>query len=223
MGPFKPNKTSQETGFGFKFFNTGPAVIKGVEANIAGQGKIGYYFDYQLNLGYTYSLPQSLDPDYVYAKVENFDYTLRSYSSNPTNNILKYRIQHVGKGDVTLTFIKRFSLGFTAKYFSQMKNMDKPFYAFDILGFPFFGMKDFVKRTENGAWVFDFRFAFEMEKFTTSIIINNLLNTEYSLRPLHVEPTRLISLAINYKFNDINPGKFLRKIFYSEGQSSSQI
>ena len=231
LGPFKPDKPPGEPGFGFKFFNTGPAQIYGTEAQIAGQGRIGRYFEYMLNLGYTYSLPQALDPNYIYAKVDNFDYSLNSFSLQllssfeelpykMAKNLLKYRIQHVGKADVNITFIKRFSFGFSAKYFSNMKNMDLPFY--QIIGddFPFYGMRDFMMRQRNGMWVFDMRFAFETDKFTAAITCNNLLNKEYSLRPLHVEATRTIVLSLNYKFSDINPGKFFPKKKYKNGSDN---
>lgn len=227
MGPWKTGEPSPEKRFGFKFFNTGPATIMGAEINLAGQGKISRHVSYQINCGYTYSLPQAKDPDYVYTSTLNLDYTYRNSAFNPDNNILKYRIQHVGKADLNITFIKRFTVGFSAKYFSQMKNVDRVFFDLDHsspnpapwleyynLDLPFNGIYNFMQRTKNGSWVFDFRFAFELDKLTLSALVTNFLNKEYSLRPLHVEPPRLMTLALNYRFADINPGKFFRQKQY---------
>ena len=45
--------------------------------------------------GYSYIMPRTLDPDYVFAKDYNpyqrTDYSFRSTSVNPNRNILKYR------------------------------------------------------------------------------------------------------------------------------------
>ena len=231
MGPFKPNKTSSELGIGFMFFNTGPARIYGTEAQIAGKGRVGRYFEYMLTLGYTYSIPQSLNGDYVYKETPGMIHSLKKQSLLlPTiretlpykmpDNLLKYRIQHVGKSDVYITFIKRFTLGFSAKYFSNMKNVDVPFYKYDADDFPFYGVREFMNRQQYGMWVFDMRFAFETDKFTAAVTCNNLLNKEYSLRPLHVEAPRTIVVSLNYKFSDFIPGKFFTKKKYNNGNGS---
>ncbi|MEG1910261.1 MAG: hypothetical protein RR190_04740 [Bacteroidales bacterium] len=83
----------------------------------------------------------------------------------------------------------------------------------DYLGLdlPFEGIYNFREKHKKGAWIFGLRAGFEFNRFGLSIIVNNLLNTEYALRPLCVEAPRTVTLQLNYKFNDFNVGKIFNK------------
>lgn len=223
MGPWRPAVKPNEK-YGFKFFNTGPATIKGTEAMIAGQGKIGNIADYQIQLAYTYSLPTASDPNYVYTRTGTMDYTYNNSSYDTTGHILKYRIQHLAKADFSIRFIKRFSLGISAQYFSQMKNFDRIFMDMDKLSpdpaswldyyeedLPFEGLYNFYQDNKKGALVFGLRAGMEMNNFTVNIIVNNLLNKEYALRPLSIEAPRQITLQLTYKFTDLNPRMLFKR------------
>lgn len=187
---------------GFKFFNTGPARIYGVDCNVMAQGEVIRTLNLSLLLGYTYAVPQSTDPDYVFYSDKKMDYTYLTTSSDTTDYILKYRIQHLVKADIELTR-KRWSGGVTGKYYSFIRNVDKFFYdlevwppedpAFDI------GMKEYREEHNKGNFIVDLRVSYSFRGFRFSAIVNNLLNTEYSIRPATVESTRLTSLQVIYK------------------------
>ena len=186
--------------YGFKFFNTGPARIYGADFTIAGEGKIVKNLDLSIMFGYTYSIPQSTDPTYVYYRDKKYNYTYVLTSSDTKNNILKYRIQSLFKGDIQLTW-KKFSSGFGGRYFGNMQNIDQFF--IDFLDDPNYGnptgLKKYRQDHHTGTFILDYRLAYLFHDFRFSFIINNLLNTEYSLRPLTIEAPRMTQLQVIYK------------------------
>ncbi len=192
-----PNKN-----LGFKFFNTGPARIYGIDFNTMAQGEIIRTLNLSILLGYTYAVPQSTDPDYVFYSDKKMDYTYITTSSDTTNYILKYRIQHVVKADIELTR-KRWSGGVTGRYYSYMSNIDKFFYDLEVWppDDPAFniGIKKYREEHNQGNFIVDLRVSYTYRAFRFSAIVNNLLNTEYSLRPGTIEPTRLTQLQVIYK------------------------
>ncbi|MEI6900165.1 MAG: TonB-dependent receptor, partial [Bacteroidota bacterium] len=126
FGSWGRNTTDPNKNVGFKFFNTGPARIYGVDATVTGEGKVAKNLDLGIMFGYTYSIPQSTDPTYVYYQDKKNQYTYLFTSSDPRNNILKYRIQTLFKGDVQVTW-KKISTGFGGRYFGFMQNIDEFF------------------------------------------------------------------------------------------------
>jgi iron complex outermembrane receptor protein len=188
---------------GFKFFNTGPARIYGIDASIAGEGDLIKNLNLSVMVGYTYSVPQALDPNYVFYVNPNNTKNSLTYlttSSDTTGNILKYRVQSLLKADVQVTW-KRFSTGFGGRYYGFMKNIDKFFY--EILDGQMFGVKTGIKKYREehntGTFIIDYRVSYALKSFKFSVIVNNLLNTEFSLRPLTVEPPRMTQLQVIYK------------------------
>jgi iron complex outermembrane receptor protein len=196
------NDTSHfDSNLGFKFLNTGPARVRGVDVTLAGEGKFGKNFTIGLLAGYTYSLPQSLAPNEIYytdsrlSTVFNFNQT----SSDSTGGILKYRIQHLGKVDLQLSW-KRIGFGVSGRYYSFMRNIDMFFYRFDKPGFFNTGIYEY-RKTHNGSnIIMDMRLSYELKKhFKFAFIMDNVLNREYSLRPMTVEPPRTTQIQIIYK------------------------
>jgi iron complex outermembrane receptor protein len=188
---------------GFKFFNTGPARIYGVDASAAAEGDISNSVKLSVMLGYTYSVPEALDPNYVFYQNPNNpknSLTYISTSSDTTGHILKYRVQSLFKGDVQVTW-KRFSTGFGGRYYGYMKNIDKFFY--EILDGQMFGVKTGIKKYReehnSGTFILDYRIAYAWRNFNFSVIINNLMNTEFSLRPLTIEAPRQTQLQVIYR------------------------
>ena len=100
---------------GFKFFNTGPARIYGLDASVAGQGDIARNLNLSILLGYTYSIPQALDTGFVFYQDRVFWLSYNTTSTDQSNNILKYRVQHLLKVDVDLTF-HRWTGGISGRY-----------------------------------------------------------------------------------------------------------
>lgn len=187
---------------GFKFLNTGPARIYGVDVTLAGDGKLARNLDLSLVLGYTHSVPIALDPDLVY--YEHFEnttqktryYTFINTSSDTNGYILKYRIQHLGKADLQFTFKKRFSAGITGKYYGYMKNIDIFLYQLDKPKAMHSGIVKYREDHNKGNFIVDFHISFLLRDFKFSLLINNLLNTEYSLRPITIEAPRTTSLQV---------------------------
>jgi outer membrane cobalamin receptor len=195
-----PNPTKD---VGFKFFNTGPARIYGIDASLGGEGDIANDLNLSAMIGYTYSIPEALDPNYVfYTNPYNAKNSLTylNTSSDTTGHILKYRVQSVLKADIQITW-KHFATGFGGRYYGYMKNIDLFFY--DILDGQMFGVKTGIKKYReehnSGTFIVDYRVSYAMKSFKFSVIVNNLMNTEFSLRPATIEPPRMTQLQVIYK------------------------
>lgn len=195
---------------GFKFFNTGRTRNIGVDVSAFIQGTIKKQVTIDVLIGYTYSLPQSLDPTYEYYIPKTTDFHTNSYqksSSDTTNRILKYRMQHVGKADLNVTWQSPKSewanvyVGFTARYYSAMKNIDRAIISLANTKIPgFVGMTEFMEEHNSGNIVFDMRVGYNIaKKFKVSFIMENILNAEYSVRPMGISPTRLSTVQLTYR------------------------
>lgn len=150
--------------------------------------------------GYTYTLPQSVNPKEVYIKDAQGNPMSYFYTRTDTtnkNNILKYRYQHITKADFQLNY-QLFSIGGSWHYYSNMKQIDQTFYLLDpLLGF---GIKKYREKHRADTYIFDARIAIEItKKIKASLAVNNLLNLTYSLRPLKIESPRTIALQFSIK------------------------
>ncbi len=203
FGIWGQDLTDPKKNYGFKFFNTGPARIYGIDASIGGEGELVSNLNLSAMVGYTYSIPQALDPNYVFYTYPYAPYKTLTYlsSSSDTNgHILKYRVQSVLKADVQVTW-KRFSTGFGGRYYGFMKNIDQFFY--DILDGGQFGVNTGIRKYREehntGTFILDYRISYALKSFKFSVIVNNLMNKEFSLRPVTVEPPRMTQLQVIYK------------------------
>ncbi|MCX6247420.1 MAG: TonB-dependent receptor [Bacteroidetes bacterium] len=187
---------------GFKFLNTGPARIYGIDMTLGGDGKIVRNLDMSLILGYTYSVPTALHPDEIYyTNYETSAHKYRSYSyantsTDTTGNILKYRIQSLFKSDLQLTYRKKFAIGFSGKYYGYMKNIDIFLYQMDTPGAMHSGIKKYREENNKGNFIVDVRVSYSYRDFKFSLLVNNFFNTEYSLRPITIESPRTTSLQV---------------------------
>ncbi len=186
---------------GYKFLNTADARVWGIDITLMGEGKFTKNFSMTVMGGYTFSRPTSLEPNEVYYvdTLTNQDFAYLNTSSDPRKNILKYRFENLVKLDVDFLY-KSVSLGFSAKYYGFMYNIDNFFYQNDRPGLFNTGIRQYRRDHHKGDYVFDARISYELKKhFKFSLLVNNLLNTEYSLRPISVEPPRVTSIQIVYK------------------------
>lgn len=187
-------------GIGFKSLNTGTARVQGAEFSIMGTGEILPETHMTVLAGYTYTLPVSTSKDYVYAKSDSVNafylpplaqcsYT--STSSNSNNGILKYRMQHLVRADLSVQR-KHWDAGVSFRYNSHMQNMDQAFEdlesSFPTLFNP--GIHDWREQHTQGDYVFDTRAAYVWDKHRLGIAVNNVLNRIYSIRPLVIEEPR---------------------------------
>ena len=200
FGSWGYNQTSPAKNIGFKFFNTGPARIYGIDGTVAGEGNLTKNLNLTVMVGYTYTIPQSTDPHYVFYETKKGGYTYINSSNDTTDYILKYRVQSLLKADLQICF-ERISGGFGARYYGFMNNIDKFFY--DYLGGQMFGVdtgiKEYRDEHNTGTMIYDLRASYDIRHFKFSVLVNNFLNTEFSLRPLTMEPVRLTQIQVVYK------------------------
>lgn len=191
---------------GFEFRNTGRSRVQGIDASMAGTVSLGKKSDLTFLCGYTYIVPKTLNPDYVYA-IDSLNrvFSYNSTSLNPGSRILKYRFLHNVKVDMEYTFAKKLAIGFSAKYFSKIVNMDKIIMDFETMTHDYdilqnIYYKDFFESHRHGNWIFDARISYLVkDKHRFALIGSNILNKTYSLRPLKIEPPRTVMLQYTLK------------------------
>jgi outer membrane cobalamin receptor len=186
FGVYKPDTVPVPTfeHIGFKALNVGNARISGIDLAIGGTGDL-FSIPVSLTAGYTYINPVDLNlPDTARAE----------------DKFLKYRNRHSVKADAEVKY-KRFTIGFTFVYNSQVKNIDEvfldPFFGELILpGFPAYWEKH-----NTGYSVFDSRFMFDISKHVSlALIMKNIFNKEYMARPGDIYPPRNMTLKLNCNF-----------------------
>ncbi len=210
---------------GFRFMNTADIQVRGIDISIIGRGQFTKHFGMNVLAGYTYTNPKNLDPDFEFGTdsvdtdnsisgIQGNELTFKNTSID-TTNILKYRFNHIAKIDVEF-FYKKFTLGYSCRYYSYMKNLDRNFYALDntVLqtGLPQYrgdiyipsqqGVSDkiIIGDNKHGNIVMDIRLSYQISpSHKIALISNNFLNREYSLRPLKIEAPRTISLQYTLK------------------------
>lgn len=176
---------------GFRASNAEKARISGIEGSFSSEGKIGNV-ELRSLIGYTYMNPVSMNNDKYY----------RATFSDTVGNLLKYRFKHLAKADIEAVY-KGFSLGFSARYNSFMKNIDRVFEDEVIPGTGIYilpGLKKYRQEHNGGNLVFDARIGYEInENYRLGFVVNNFLNTEYMGRPGDIQAPRNFILQIQAK------------------------
>jgi iron complex outermembrane receptor protein len=180
----------EELSLTFTSQNVGETSIYGAELSLFGQTDIGSG-SLQLFGGYTY-----VDPRYL-----NFDDNemLRSTLSSGLN-VLKYRSKHNAKMDAQYDY-GGLSIGFAVNYASHIVNVDRVFELVDgfFVGQPFdiIGMHAFRNKYNKGYLRYDSRISYTYKNYKLSLLVNNLTNTVYSLRPGLIEPPRSFGARVD--------------------------
>ena len=186
-------------GLGFRSLNTGESQVRGVEVSLMGQAKWGSNDQHSLDIltGYTYTNPISLTPEYNYGEGVTTTYLGTSYDT--TGHLLKYRSPHLVRFDAQWTHPKGF-VGVSARYQSVLQNFDKAFVTFEELEFVDWGLRDWLEDHPTLPWIIDLRVGFNVnENSQLSVVVSNLLNEEYSIRPLAIEAPRLVNIVYTYE------------------------
>jgi outer membrane receptor protein involved in Fe transport len=197
--------------FGFMSVNTGKAMVRGIDGSVMGQGKLGSV-TVNLLFGYTYVLPQTLDPEDIYAipalkevvtpEYYNFgDITYQNTSSYNENNLLKYRVEHQLKLDIEGTY-KRYSVGASTRMQTPVRNIDKTFIDLDQGANPILpsGITGWMANNTYPIWVFDMRASFKLsDRSKLAVISSNLFNQQFAMRPLTIEPPRLTMVQYTFE------------------------
>src|SRR5690606_9889764 len=99
-----------------------------------------------------------------------------------------FRIQDLFRSDIQFEY-KRVSAGVSVRYNSHVRNLDKIFVDLDESPLPQFslrtGVSNWVRTHKTGDTLLDIRAGVKLTDQTRiAIIVNNLSNEVYSLRPL---------------------------------------
>lgn len=188
-------------GLGFRSLNTGESRVRGAETSIMGQAKWGADNQHSLDViaGYTYTNPISLTPDYNYHTDSLYQATYLLTSFDTTGYMLKYRSPHLVRFDAQWTHPRGF-VGVSARYQSAIQNFDKVFYDLDDMGFVEWGLAGWLEEHPKLPWIVDMRVGWEVgENTKASLVVSNLFNKEYAIRPMAIEAPRLVNLVYTYE------------------------
>jgi len=184
---------------GFKSYNVSNARINGVDVTIAGQGKF-FGLPVSLMTGYTFTNPVDLN-----IKPED------RVKTSARNDMLKYRFYHSAKADIEVS-VRKIDIGFSLNFNSFIVNIDKAFE--DSLRFPngkpiiknnkpvfiLPGLKEYREANNKGQVIFDARIGLDLsEKSRISVVVRNIFNKEYMIRPADVQVPRTLALQYMLK------------------------
>lgn len=185
-------------GIGFKALNIGTTRIKGLDLSLVGNGNIGP-LNVNIMAGYTYLIPEVMEYDSSYI-IAQYAIDSSAYLGSDSTNFLKYRSSHLFKGDVEFGY-KKFSLGFSARYNSYMKNIDKLFVSYPLGDFITPGVRHYRESRTKGDLVFDGRISIQATKnLKCAVIVKNIFNYIYMQRPTDMQPPRTFTGQLTVTF-----------------------
>ena len=184
-------------GLGFKTLNTGATRVSGTEINLSFQQK-SKNIEMQGFVGYTYANPTAINPNAVIGiDNNNNQQTYLNTSSDTTGYVLKYRPQHMAKADVMITY-KKWTLGLGAAYQSRVQNIDVAFVSFPI-GLFIPGIQTSIDKKLTAYTLVNARIGYVFtNRWKTNMIVSNLANTEYAIRPADLGAPRSVRLQVTY-------------------------
>ena len=196
--------TEALAGNGFRSLNTGRSRVSGWEVSWVGRAKWGAS-TIDMLAGYTYTNPVSLTPDYLYSVVTNANgdtvggANYNNTSRDTTGNVLKYRSQNLVRLDAEWRKGDWF-VGVSARYQSALRNIDQAWLTFEELGVVDWGLQTWLDNNPTLPWIWDFRAGYNVaENHKLSLVVSNLTNAEYSIRPLAIEAPRLVNVVYTYE------------------------
>ena len=198
--------TEALAGNGFRSLNTGRSRVSGWEVSWMGRAKLGAS-TIDMLAGYTYTNPVSLTPVYLYSVVTNANgdtvggASYNNTSRDTTGNVLKYRSQNLVRLDAEWRKGDWF-VGVSARYQSALRNIDQAWLTFEELGVVDWGLQTWLDNNPTLPWIWDFRAGYNVaENHKLSLVVSNLTNAEYSIRPLAIEAPRLVNVVYTYEIH----------------------
>jgi outer membrane receptor protein involved in Fe transport len=188
-------------GLGFKSINISQARIAGFELSCQTSGKIGK-IPLQVWGGYTFSYPGDMQADTNQRNVGKFLVNMFDAFANGISpdsvaelkRTLRYRSLHNVRFDAQTEW-KGIVLGVSANYNSHIQKIDF------VLPLIVSGLPQFRKVHDKGSLIFDIRLGYKInDKQQFNFIINNLLNTEYAVRPARMGAPRTFSVKYTHVF-----------------------
>lgn len=179
---------------GFQSLNIGDTRINGYEISLTGRGRFGE-FETQVLAGYL-----NIDPRFL-----NFDPTssptgeltigqINANNSSSDEPILKYRSRESFKIDVQTSY-RRFTVGGAFFYASHQEAIDAIF----NLIIP--GLAEFREENDTGYRYLNARMSYQInQQLKVSLLMNNVFNSLYILRPGLMEAPRNLTLRVDGTF-----------------------
>ena len=209
FGPWGPDEGEEPGlenayGLGFMSVNTGGSKVTGAEISVNGRFQTES-LRIDLLTGYTFTNPISTTPDLNYnPDSTSYEATYYETSHDTTGHILKYRSPHVFRFDAQLSGRHWFG-GLSVRYQTALNNFDKAFIAFEenpaISGINW-GVRQWLDENPSLPWIIDVRLGYEWTAgHKVTLVINNITNAEYAIRPMVMESPRLTSLMYTYEIN----------------------
>lgn len=198
--------TDPLAGNGFRSLNTGSSRVTGWETSLMGRATWGET-TLDVLAGYTYTNPVSLTPDYLYSVVTNAagdtvgGASYNNTSLDTTGQVLKYRSQNLVRFDAELRRGPWF-IGASARYQSALQNIDAAWLLFEQLGVVDWGLETWLADHPDLPWIWDLRAGVNVsDHHKMSVVVSNLTNAEYSIRPLAIEAPRLVNVVYTYEIH----------------------
>lgn len=193
-----PNTNVTTYKYGFKNLNRERSRIAGFEVSGSGEWIINTNQSLRFFGGYTYYYPGDLVADTAQQNVFNYlRNAVQSFANADSAHIarmLTYRMNHSLRLDLEYQ-IWRFKIGGTATYNSFMNRIDK------VFEYVIPGVKHYRENNNTGKVILDARVIFDLKHNNSiGLLIKNLLNIEYSMRPGIMEAPRNITLQYSHKF-----------------------
>lgn len=199
-------------GIGAQFVNVGHARIYGVEVSTQGKVDIKKNMGLQYAIGYTFIEPEDLDNENRIALEKTYTDPLQMKNKSNDSKYLKYRNKHSFKASIDYNY-KWFSIGTNLSYRSKILAVDylmvdeREKAKKDLMDYArlfIFGYEDgeslqtYWEKHNTGVFTMDLRASARIkEKVEIQLMINNLLNTEHSFRPMALAAPRTFVCRLN--------------------------
>lgn len=203
-------KDGDGIGIGAQFSNVGRAEISGVDFSVTGLYDFSPDSRLTFNLGYVYTEPRDMDLKKRNAEEEASTDPLAMRSKSNDSKYLKYRQKHSVKGMFDYEW-KRLSIGTNLAWKSKTLAVDYFFTderekteknLMDYARYMLFGnLQEYWADKNRGYLTMDLRLGFKLSKHVhLQGMVNNLLNTEYTTRPMDVAPPRTFIMQTSIHF-----------------------
>jgi outer membrane receptor for Fe3+-dicitrate len=192
--------------------NVSHARIYGAEISTAGKVDIKKDMALVYSMGYTFTEPEDMDNARRIEEEKKYVDPLQMKNKSNDSKYLKYRNKHSFKATIDYSY-KWFSLGLNMMYRSKMLAVDylmvdeREKAQDDLMDYArrfIFGYEDGVSLHDywtthnNDIFTMDVRCAVRFkEKAELQFMVNNLLNTEYSFRPMALASPRSFVCRLN--------------------------
>ena len=205
----------QTPGLGAQFYNVSKARIYGAEINTNGKVDFNPHTSLTYNLGYVFIEPEEINWKEKNEKEDQYTDPLQMKEKSNKSKYLKYRQRHTAKTIVDFNW-KRFNIGFNLMVKSKTLAVDYIMVderqkeepeLMDYVRTLLFGESDgqtlasYWKNINKPYCTLDLRAGVDISNSVSAEFkVNNLLNKEYSTRPMATAAPRTYIMQLNFRF-----------------------